>query len=66
MSDLSGDARFLKYHYASEESLMDKDYQKNEKYRQLVSAVGGLFMYPTILQFAQIYYVNVPEKAALY
>eukprot|EP00347_Sterkiella_histriomuscorum_P003921 403362425 len=66
MSDLSGDARFLKYHYTSDESLLDKDTLKNQSFNKLQTCVSGLFMFPFGLQFAQLYFINIPEKAALY
>lgn len=66
MSDLSGDARFLKYHYSTEDSLLDKDYEKDKSFNKLYDTVFQLFTIPIALQVAQIYYINVPEKALLY
>lgn len=66
MSDLSGNANFLKYHYSSEDSLMDKDHLKNKSFDKLYDRICALMVIPFGLQCAQIYYINIPEKLALY
>ena len=66
MSDLAQQAKYLRYYYTSEETLQDKDIQKNQSYDQYSQRVGALFLVPLGLQVWQLSLVNNFEKAALY
>lgn len=66
MSDLVQDAKYLRYYYTSEETLLDKDITKNETFKTFSNKVTALFMVPLGFQFWQMYLVNNFEKAALY
>ena len=66
MSDLAGEAKFLKYFYTSNDSLLDKDTLKNESWNKYATKVQNLFLIPLGFQFWQIALVNNFEKAALY
>ena len=66
MSDLAQQAKYLRYYYTSEETLQDKDIQKNQTYEQYAQRVGALFLVPLGIQFWQLSLVNNFEKAALY
>ncbi len=66
MSDLAADAKFLRFYYTSDETLLDKDYLKNEAYEKYQSKVTSLFLVPFGFQLWQLYLVNNFEQAALY
>ncbi|CDW88129.1 UNKNOWN [Stylonychia lemnae] len=66
MSDLVGEAKFLKFHYTTEESLLDKDILKNKSWDKFEYKVKSLFLLPLGFQCWQISLINNVEKAELY
>lgn len=46
MSDLVQDAKYLRYYYTSDDTLLDKDLLKNKSYSKYVERVNTLFMVP--------------------
>ena len=66
MSDLVRDAKFLRYHYTSDEALLDKDIQKNASFEKYSINVGATFLVPLFFQCWQLSLINNMEKAALY
>ena len=58
MSDLASDAKFLRYYYSSEDSLLDKDITKNTYFEEYVKRVNTLFVVPLGFQVWQLSLVN--------
>ena len=54
MADTHKDLDYLRYYYASEESLLDKDLLKAKAFEKYNSNVNFLFAIPAILQIMQI------------
>ena len=66
MSDTTKDLNYLRFFFASEETLKDKDRLKQEAFHKYQANVSALFVIPGALQIAQIAKMNRPMYAAQY
>ena len=66
MADTHKDLNYLRFYYASQDSLKDKDILKNQAFDQYKNNVAGLFFFPAAFQLMQISRYNRPEMATQY
>ena len=62
MADTHKDLDYLRFFYASEDSLHDKDLLKNQAFRSYQRNVSLLMLAPALLQIGQITTMNHPGK----
>ena len=66
MTDLTQNINRLKRYYVSKESLIDKDLQKENVFREYSTRVTTFFLAPLSLQVYQLLLLNRPESSATY
>ena len=66
MSDLLKEVNYLRYYFASDDAMKDKDFNKNEAFQEYSSKTQALFVIPMAFQMWQISLANVAEKVSLY
>ena len=66
MSQLLRNIHAMEHQWVSNESLIDKDNQKNQAYARFAKNVQNLFIFPLAFQFWQLYLVNNTTRIRLY
>ena len=66
MSDLLKEINYLRFYYASDDAMKDKDFCKNEAFEQYNRKTQALFVVPMVFQMWQISLANVAAKVSLY
>ena len=66
MSDLLKEVNYLRYYFASDDAMKDKDFCKNEAFQEYSNKTQALFVIPMAFQMWQISLANVAEKVSLY
>ena len=66
MSQLLRNIHAMKHQWVADDTLLDKDIQKNKAYARFIKNVQNLFLFPLAFQFWQLYLVNQTTKIRLY
>ena len=66
MSDFVKDAKFLSYYHTSEDMMKDKDFLKNNTYKQYEPKILALWSLPLFFNIWQLRLINQADKIVLY